>query len=224
MLTPIVFENKIVVIISNAIELSQLASVHENYYNRDGVVIFTNNIDMSGIEYSPPGTLDKPFRWHVEGGMNKISNLNLNVYNRHFGGLFGYANCTIKNLQLENIQTEARSYTGALVGFADNCNIENIILSKVNLSGRLFVGGLIGGALQTNVKYVKLDLFESTLYSTSERQAMIISQVGPGSIISDVELKISNLHKLVLFSNVVKSVTPPIFQNIMVHQQEVGKN
>ena len=221
MLRPILYENKIVVIITNGIELSELHIVHEEYYNRDGLVILANDINMSGIQYLPPGTMDKPFKWHFEGGMNKISNLNVQVYNKHFGGLLGYAKCTVRNLQLENVSIEARSYTGSLIGFADNCKIENVIVSKVDLSGRLFVGGLVGGTLQTLISYCKLDLSKSRLHSTSDRAAMLVSQVGPGCSISDIELEISNLQKLTLFSNVINSISKPVFKNIIVHQREV---
>lgn len=222
MLNPILYENKIVVIITNGIELAELHMIHDEYYNRDGLVILANDINMSGINYLPPGTIDKPFRWYFEGGMNKISNLNIQVYNKHFGGLLGYAKCTVRNLQLENVSVEARSYTGSLIGFADNCKVENITVSKVDLSGRLFVGALVGGSLQTIISYCKLDLSESRLYSTSNRGAMLVSQVGPGCSISNIELGISNLQKLILFSNVINSISKPVFKNIIVHQREVG--
>ncbi|MEM0369761.1 MAG: hypothetical protein QXE80_03580 [Pyrobaculum sp.] len=222
MLKPILYKDKIVVVITNAVELSELPILHEQYYNREGIVILAGDINMSGVYYTPPGTLEKPFKWVFDGGMNKITNLNIQVYNRHFGGLLGYARCTVRNLQLENVSVEARSYAGSLIGFADNCRIQNVVVSKINISGRLFVGGLTGGALQTMVRYGKLDLSESVIYSTSNKEAMLISQVGPGCVVSDVELTISSFQKLTLFSNVINSATRPVFKNIIVHQREVG--
>lgn len=218
-MNPFFSKNKIIYVIETPMELVNLNQLFKENSDKAGIVFIANDIDMTGYEYTPPGSLEQPFKWHIDGGMNSISNLSIQMYNKHFGGLIAYAKCNITNLILQNVQVEARSYAGSLVGFAIDSNIENVFVNKCQISSRLFAGGLMGGCLRTKLNVIKLDVTSSILHSTSEKEALLISQVGPGTTISNIEISVNPLQKVKLAVNVLNSFEPPSFSNIVIKEK-----
>lgn len=218
---PLISGEELIWVIESPAELAELAAVHERYARYRGLVIIAQNIDMSGMPYVPPGRLDLPFNWTIDGGMNTISNLNCMIYHRHFGGLVGYGSFTVRNLVISNIQIEARSYVGAVAGFLQDGKIENVMIKDINLSGRLFTGGLLGGCMGATLRGIRLDLAGSRVHSTGEKAALIVSQLGPRSSVSEIEIVTSGLQSVKLFSNVLNRFGQPSVRNIVIRNLTV---
>ncbi len=113
----------------------------------------TNNIDLSGINWNPIGTMNVDhgsFKGVFDGGNYTISNLYVEQAGNGIG-LFARTagNAVIKNLKLNNVtvkSTDNSNYVGGLVGNAyASTKIENVHVSgNVYISGRGYIGGIAG--------------------------------------------------------------------------------
>ena len=113
-----------------------------------------NDIDMTGVEWLPVGSSEKPFTGKIHGNGFKISNLNINSNSTDIG-FIGVNDGEISNLNLEctvnasGLSKESR--VGGLVG----TNNKNGIIIKVSVDGTIttanhssefvsYTGGLSG--------------------------------------------------------------------------------
>lgn len=133
-------------IIKTAEDLAAMAN------NPSGKYILMNDIDLSGIDWTPIGSNEDPFTGILNGNGKKIKNLTISVDDgakTENVGFFGVtSNATISNMALENVNiktptTYNKGSVGALVGHAENTNIDNVSVTG-SVSGHQKVGGLVG--------------------------------------------------------------------------------
>lgn len=94
--------------------------------NQDAVL--TNDIDMTGVKWTPIGTTkDKAFEWgEFDGQGHFITNLTVNDSSLEYAGLFGYVtdHATIKNLGVFG-EFSGGEYVGGIAGYSENSEITN---------------------------------------------------------------------------------------------------
>lgn len=96
------------------------------------------DLDMTGVEWTPIGTLSTKhyFKGTFDGGDHTISNLTINVTDGA-AGLFGAVeNCVaIKNVKLSKVNVSSNHYAGALVGwFQENGSTITPTISDCSVS------------------------------------------------------------------------------------------
>lgn len=93
--------------------------------NQDAVL--TNDIDMTGVKWTPIGTKDKAFEWgEFDGQGHFITNLTVSDTSLEYAGLFGYVtdHATIKNLGVFG-EFSGGEYVGGIAGYSENSEITN---------------------------------------------------------------------------------------------------
>lgn len=93
--------------------------------NQDAVL--TNDIDMTGVKWTPIGTKDKAFEWgEFDGQGHFITNLTVSDTSLEYAGLFGYVtdHATIKNLSVFG-EFSGGEYVGGIAGYSENSEITN---------------------------------------------------------------------------------------------------
>ena len=113
-----------------------------------------NDLDMTGVEWIPVGSSEKPFTGKIHGNGFKITNLNINSNSTDIG-FIGVNEGEISNLNLECTVNASglskESHVGGLVG----TNNKNGIITKVSVDGTIttanhssefvsYTGGLSG--------------------------------------------------------------------------------
>ena len=102
-----------------------------------------NDIDLSGVSFTPIGDYDNTFDGTFDGGGFTISNFTINSLSSSYVGLFGYNEGTIRGVILENATITVGNFNiGGLVGYNEG-TIENSI-SSGSVRGNFSVGGLVG--------------------------------------------------------------------------------
>lgn len=107
--------------------------------NQDAVL--TNDIDMTGVKWTPIGTKDKAFEWgEFDGQGHFITNLTVSDTSLEYAGLFGYVtdHATIKNLGVFG-EFSGGEYVGGIAGYSENSEITNC-----------FFIGTVSGTTNTN--------------------------------------------------------------------------
>lgn len=109
------------------------------------------DLDLSGIEWEPIGSLSEPFSGWFDGDNHTLSNLTITQPNHHYNGLFGIVTGSIKNLSVTdydiNYTDDFISYAGGLAAHMTG-NITNVTVSGSitinNLTSNTYAGGLVG--------------------------------------------------------------------------------
>lgn len=107
-------------------ELLWLAD-HVNGVSGNQKAVLTNDIDMTGVKWTPIGTKDKAFEWgEFDGQGHFITNLTVNDSSLEYAGLFGYVtdHATIKNLGVFG-EFSGGEYVGGIAGYSENSEITN---------------------------------------------------------------------------------------------------
>ena len=107
-------------------ELLWLAD-HVNGVSGIQKAVLTNDIDMTGVKWTPIGTKDKAFEWgEFDGQGHFITNLTVNDSSLEYAGLFGYVtdHATIKNLGVFG-EFSGGEYVGGIAGYSENSEITN---------------------------------------------------------------------------------------------------
>ncbi|WP_066020437.1 MULTISPECIES: fibronectin type III domain-containing protein [Clostridium] len=122
-------------------------------YNLGGHYKLGNDIDLTGVKWSPIGEIAGcEFTGTLDGNGHSIKNLSMNRLGTDITGLFGrLKGATIKNLKLENVNLIGGNHTGAIAGYSENSTIDNCSASGT-IYGYVYTGGLIGqGNNETNI-------------------------------------------------------------------------
>lgn len=107
-------------------ELLWLAD-HVNGVSGIQKAVLTNDIDMTGVKWTPIGTKDKAFEWgEFDGQGHFITNLTVSDSSLEYAGLFGYVtdHATIKNLGVFG-EFSGGEYVGGIAGYSENSEITN---------------------------------------------------------------------------------------------------
>lgn len=123
-------------------ELLWLAD-HVNGVSGIQKAVLTNDIDMTGVKWTPIGTKDSAFKGEFDGQGHVITNLNVNDPSLEYAGLFGYVSkfsnpATIKNLGVFG-EFSGGEYVGGIAGYSENSEITNC-----------FFIGTVSGTTATN--------------------------------------------------------------------------
>ena len=127
--------------------LRNVAKLVNEEWKLDINIILTNNIDLTGIDWTPIGTsFGNSYTGTFDGGGHTITGLTVTT-NGQYAGLFGCLGKagTVKNVVMEGLQITSNhrsGYTGGVVGNSwgtiENCSVSG------SVSGTLYVGGVVG--------------------------------------------------------------------------------
>lgn len=126
-------------VIANSVQFERLRdNLTSNFKMED-------SIDMEGSEdFEPIGTEINPFTGEFDGGGNILSNLIIDRGESDHVGLFGYTkDSVVKNIGIEDVEINGKSYVGGLAGSALNTNISECYVTGF-VDGSETVGGLAG--------------------------------------------------------------------------------
>ena len=118
------------------------------------------DLDLSGQNWTPIGTTDRPFRGNFNGNNHIISNMTVNNPSGDYNGLFGWVEGDIdgvpnwvegseyiKNFVVKNANVHGHDYTGGVAGRVHGqLTFENVILDGATVQGANFTSGFIGSA------------------------------------------------------------------------------
>ena len=131
----------------NAEGLKNIAKLVNEEWKLDINIILTNNIDLTGIDWTPIGTsFGNSYTGTFDGGGHTITGLTVTT-NGQYAGLFGCLGKagTVKNVVMEGLQITSNhrsGYTGGVVGNSwgtiENCSVSG------SVSGTTFAGGVVG--------------------------------------------------------------------------------
>lgn len=143
-------------------DLKQVATV-SNFNNnfKDKYFLLTNDIDMSGIDWTPicaTSTISggNSFAGIFDGNYYEIKNLTVPGGSNATYGLFGMVSGTVKNLGLNHITASASANdcrAGGLVGTLNGGTVENCYIVNSSIaSGARVAGTLVGQSYNGTVK------------------------------------------------------------------------
>ena len=135
--------------ISNAnglVYMQQTVSATASGTVNDGAWVLMNDIDMSGVEWTPICNFHGTF----DGNGHTISNLTVNTDGT--AGLFGtnsnngdgFIVPTVKNFNMTNASVTGASMVGVVVGGISAINIDSVNVTASSATGAEFVAGIIG--------------------------------------------------------------------------------
>ena len=130
---------------SDLMEFSNLVSGGSS--NIRGVL--TNDVDMSGVEFSPIGNSEVPFNGTFDGNCHYVRNLNIDAPGQSYVGLFG--------------------------AVADGAYIKNVIVDAASsINGEEFCGGIAGGSIGGGTVTIENCGNEASVYANGANAAGII--------------------------------------------------
>ena len=102
-----------------------------------------NDIDLTGVDFTPIGDDTNKFNGTFDGDGHTISNLRIASSGDEVG-LFGYVGegGTIKNVNLQNVTVNGNETVGGLVGY--NCGTVENCTANATVNGNEHVGGFVG--------------------------------------------------------------------------------
>lgn len=166
--------------VSTANQLYETLSVMATIGSTEEITI-TDNINLSGVEWSQIGTSEKPFAGTLNGNNKKISNLT--IANTEYAALIAYTaeNAEIKNLILENVNIRSDKHAAGVVCVAgEGLTIENVKVSGV-ITAASYAGGIVHNAANVTIKNC-----ENNATVSANRAGGIASWVTVGANIEDV--------------------------------------
>lgn len=107
--------------------------------------ILTNNIDLSGSEWTPIGTETNPFKGTFDGKNHTVSGIKTGYGNDH--GFFGYADgAVIKNVGVINADIKGSKNVGGICGYSKyDANSQKTSIENCYFTGKVSGTGGVGG-------------------------------------------------------------------------------
>ncbi len=149
--------NRITVRVTNDTELLSMGNAPDYNY------VLYNDIDLTGVTWTPIGTYDSPFTGSFNGQNNVIKNLTYDDgSNDNYAGLFGsvgsgslalipslysaFISPVIKNITLDTFVLHGEYAQGSLIGFCQTAQVTNCHARNITITGNgsFSNGGLIG--------------------------------------------------------------------------------
>lgn len=112
-------------------------------------IILDNDIDLSGIDWTPIGTESRPYTGTFDGNNKTIRGLEINQSGTDNVGLIGYLGSEgkVQNVVLANISVSGANYVGGIAGQTDgtveNCSVNGTV------TGQNQTGGIVGRNFST---------------------------------------------------------------------------
>ena len=168
--------------IATPTELQNMQNDLDAYYE------LQNNIDLTGVTWTPVGNETSPFTGSLEGNGYTISDLSMNVdvYIVRDVGLFGVisGDCYLANTTLDSFEIIVSashgitSHIGCLAGMATdeyngitstiyNIDVSNSYIDTTTASTVIYIGGLVGGVyyISSNIDISFCDINNCNLIS-----------------------------------------------------------
>ena len=108
-------------------------------------ITLDNDIDLTGIDWTPIGTESRPYTGTFDGNNYTITGLTVNQ-TRNYVGLIGCigSDGTVKNVKLENVNITGDGYfvggvAGTNYGTIENCSVDGTLTNYVQ-----YLGGVVG--------------------------------------------------------------------------------
>lgn len=136
-------------------DISTCEELQAIHFVPDAIYNLMNDIDCTGVDFIPIGTINHPFTGTLEGHNFTINNLTVSAP-MDYVGLFGVAGLsTIQNFTI-NGSVVGGNYAGGLVGkVSDAASITNVT-SNVSVDGGNYSGGLVGYAAGMDADYLEI--------------------------------------------------------------------
>lgn len=140
--------------VTSAEGLKNIAELVNEEWKLDINIILTNNIDLTGIDWTPIGTsFSNSYTGTFDGGNYTITGLAVTGSDQ-YAGLFGHIGSggTVKDVTLEEVKIESdneMSAVGGVVGYSYG-NIENCSVSG-SVSSNSTAGGVVGAQLSGSI-------------------------------------------------------------------------
>lgn len=133
--------------VTSAEGLKNIAELVNEEWKLDINIILTNNIDLTGIDWTPIGTsFSNSYTGTFDGGNHTITGLTVTGSNE-YAGLFGRIGSggKVMNVKLEGVQIESNNDMSAVGGVAGRSygTLENCSVSG-SVSGSGIAGGVVG--------------------------------------------------------------------------------
>ena len=140
--------------VTSAEGLKNIAELVNEEWKLDINIILTNNIDLTGIDWTPIGTsFSNSYTGTFNGGGHTITGLTVTGSDQ-YAGLFGRIGSggKVMNVKLEGVQIESdneMSAVGGVVGYSygniENCSVSGSVSSNSTAGG--VVGAQLGGSI-----------------------------------------------------------------------------
>lgn len=138
--------------------ISHLTSISGNLQDLDKHFKLMEDLDLTGIDFSPIGQSSaSSFRGMFDGNNHKISNIKIHGV-QDATGVFGFAKeknsnekAVIKNLTLINVDIKGKDAVGGLVGDTEGVNITGCRVSG-KVEGDSYTGGIVGHCAKGEIK------------------------------------------------------------------------
>lgn len=131
-----------------------------NKQQRDLMVTLTNDIDLTGVEWTPIGNEDIPFYGTFDGAGHTISGLHIDKNEGGCCDLFGVCAGTIENLTVTGsitcVAADVHSAVGGIAGLVvgghiSNCAVD-IVIDSNHLSLGMYAGGVVGKITEGTIR------------------------------------------------------------------------
>ena len=130
--------------VTSAEGLKNIAKLVNEEWKLDINITLTNNIDLTGIDWTPIGKDDnKAYTGTFDGNGKTITGLTVTRSNR-YTGLFGFIKGTVKNVVLTEVNITSGTFVGGVAGWSFGGNIENCSVSGSVSGMNGFAGGVVG--------------------------------------------------------------------------------
>lgn len=112
-------------------------------------ITLDNDIDLTGIEWTPIGTESRPYTGTFDGNNKTIRGLEINQSGTDNVGLIGYLGSEgkVQNVVLANISVSGANYVGGIAGqtygTVENCSVNGTV------TGQNQTGGIVGRNFST---------------------------------------------------------------------------
>ena len=113
-------------------------------------IILDNDIDLTGIDWTPIGTESRPYTGNFDGGGHTITELKIDKSGTDYVGLIGCLGSggKVQNVTLTNISVSGANCVGGIAGqnygTVENCSVNGTVTGTV--TGSVNVGGIAGGS------------------------------------------------------------------------------
>ncbi len=133
--------------VSTAAQLEYIDQNQGNYFYAN--IELMNDIDLTGLAWTPFGTVDSPFLGTFNGQGFGVSGITVNEPSSDYVGFFGSSSGTIENLHVNDTVTGSQN-VGGLVGYLSGGTITDSYATG-SVSGSDYVGGLVGTTYDSNL-------------------------------------------------------------------------
>lgn len=175
---------------------------------RKGTYVLMNDIDLTGVEWTPVGTYAAPFVGTFDGNGYSLKNLNIFYDKQDAGetigffytycGLFGVTDgAKIKNVKFENVKIESAStvefrvmYAGAVAGLALNSEITNCsVTGEITSKSLRFIsasGAIAGQTKRTSITDCSTNATVTVQESSNRAEAGgLVGNTAVGTVITN---------------------------------------